>query len=562
MVDTVAARVGAGSGGPGQPVGRPLPLWGALVAAVASGVALLAAFPPYGLWWLAPVGVALLAVAVHRRRLRGGAGLGLVTGLVFFAPLLSWTNLHTGSLPWVLLSVLQAAYLAVLGAAGAWVSPLVDRARWSWPVVTGLLWVAQEALRDRTPFGGFPWGRLAFSQGDSPMLRLAALGGAPLVTFTVALVGGCLVTAGWRSWRRPAGDAGQPAVGRLRRYRPVAGFVAGAVGLTLVGLLVPVAAGAPGGGRSVTVAIVQGNVPRMGLDFNAQRRAVLNNHVDATVALAQRVAAGQQQRPDLVVWPENSSDVDPLRDAQAAARISAAADAIGVPILVGAVLTGPGAGQVRNVGLLWQPGTGPDQEQLYVKRHPVPFAEYVPFRDLARMVSKEVDRVRADFVAGERPGVVRAGGAVLGDVICFEIAYDEVVRDTVTGGAQLLVVQTNNATFDSAEALQQMAMVRLRAVEHGRSSLMASTVGVSGFVSPDGRVSGATEFNTPAVVIDEMQLRDGRTVATRVGLWPEIVLVVAALVVLGVAARGRRRSGSGSRGDDSQAAVAAEAGEQ
>src|SRR5690606_9274638 len=146
---------------------------------------------------------------------------------------------------------------------------------------------------------------------------------------------------------------------------------------------------------------------------------------------------------------------------------------IGAPVLVGAVLRGPGPNQVRNAGLLWLPGTGPDQ--VYIKRHPVPFAEYVPLRRVARLVSEQVDRVRADFVAGSGPGVLRVGSVVLGDVICFEVAYDEVVRDTVTGGAQLLVVQTNNATFNVAEARQQLAMVRLRAVEHGRDALMAST---------------------------------------------------------------------------------------
>ncbi|MEU2663417.1 apolipoprotein N-acyltransferase [Micromonospora sp. NPDC007220] len=520
-----------GAGTPGAPR-RPLPLRVAVPMAVVAGLALLAAFPPYGLWPLAPLGVALLAAATHRRRVRAGAGLGLLTGVALFAPLLSWTNLHTGYLPWVLLSLLQAGYLALLGAAGAYVSPLVERARWSWPLVTGLLWVGQEALRDRTPFGGFPWGRLAFSQDGSPLLRLAAWGGAPLVTFAVALTGGLLVAALWRPWG-----------GRRRWWVPVAGLAAAAVAVPVVGLLVPVSGA--GGGAAVTVAIVQGNVPRLGLDFNAQRQAVLNNHVDATIELAGQVSAGVRPRPDLVVWPENSSDIDPLRDTDAGARISQAADAVGAPILVGAVLRGPGEGQVRNAGILWRPGSGPDLDQLYTKRHPVPFAEYVPMRDLARMVSKQVDRVRADFVPGSEPGVLRTGAAVLGDVICFEVAYDEVVRDTVVGGAQLLVVQTNNATFDVAEARQQLAMVRLRAVEHGRPALMASTVGVSGFVAPDGRVSDATGFNTRAVVVRQLRLDDGRTLATRVGLWPEVALAtlaVAALVGAGVLRR-RPRAG-------------------
>jgi len=516
---------------------RPLPLAVAVPAAVLAGLALLVAFPPYGVWPLAPVGVALLAAAAHRRRLRAGAGLGFLTGVAFFAPLLTWTNLHTGYLPWVLLSLLQAAYLALLGAATAWVSPLADRARWCWAPLTGVLWVGQEALRDRTPFGGFPWGRLAFSQGDAPLLRLAAFGGAPLVTFAVAVAGGLLLAAGWRRW-----DAA--GLRSARWWRPVAGLTVGAVLVCAAGLLVPV--GPAGGGATVTVAIVQGNVPRLGLDFNAQRQAVLDNHADATLELAARVADGTQPRPDLVVWPENASDIDPLRNRAAGARIAQAADTIGAPILVGAVLLGPGDGQVRNAGILWRPGAGPDLDQLYVKRHPVPFAEYVPLRDIARMVSKQVDRVRADFVPGSAPGVVRAGPVVLGDVICFEVAYDEVVRDTVTGGAQLLVVQTNNATFNVAEARQQLAMVRLRAVEHGRPALMASTVGVSGFVAPDGRVSDATGFNTREVVVRQLRLADGRTVATRVGLWPEVVLAGLAVAALAGAAVLRRRQRVGS----------------
>lgn len=508
---------------PGQP--RPLPLAGAVPLAVAAGLALLVAFPPYGWWPLAPVGVAALAAATHRRRLRSGAGLGLLTGLALFLPLLAWTNLHTGNLPWLLLSVSQAAYLALLGAATAWVSPLVDRHRAGWPVVTGVLWVAQEALRARTPFGGFPWGRLAFSQADSPLLRLAALGGAPLVTFAVGLAGGLLLPLLWRRWRTG--------------WRPVVVPAVGLVAVFAAAVSTPV--GVRGGGAQITVAIVQGNVPRLGLDFNAQRQAVLDNHVEATLALARQVTAGQAARPDLVVWPENSSDIDPLRDAAAGARISAAADAIDAPILVGAVLRGPQPGQVRNAGILWQPGSGPDTDQMYTKRHPVPFAEYVPLRDVARMVSKQVDRIRADFVPGSRPGVLRAGPAVLGDVICFEVAYDGLVRDTVTGGGQLIVVQTNNATFDEAEALQQLAMVRLRSVEHGRDALMASTVGVSGFVSPDGRVDGATGFNTDAVVVRQMRLGDGSTLATRLGVWPEVALLVVAGVALAGAVLPRRR---------------------
>jgi apolipoprotein N-acyltransferase len=547
--------------GPGPVVAdRPLRLIWATLLAVAAGVALLLAFPPYGLWPLAPVGVALLTLAVRDRRLRAGAGLGLITGVTFFGPLLSWTNLHLGPVPWLLLTVFQAGYLALLGLAIAWISPLLRRRPLWQPLAVAALWSAQEWLRGRAPFGGFPWGRLAFSQADAPTLSLASVGGAPLVTFVVALAGGLLATAAY-PWlaalraappvdiaapadlARPVGDA----AGRADRG-PVVGSVIAvgvAVAAMAAGLLIPLGVptvAGPGDGR-VTVAIVQGNVPRLGLDFNAQRQAVLNNHVAGTIALAEQVRAGTAVQPDLVVWPENSSDIDPLRDTRAGAAITGAANAIGAPILVGAVLRGPGEGQAQNAGIVWSPGSGAGQ--AYYKQHPVPFAEYMPLRPLfepiARMITDQAKLLRTDFVAGDRPGVLTMAGVDVGDVICFEVAYDGVVRDTVRDGAQLLVVQTNNATFDVDEAAQQLAMVRLRAVEHGRDSLMASTVGISGFVTADGAVHDASGFDTADTMVRQLRAGDTTTLASYLGWWPEAVFTLLAVVLLAAGGWARRR---------------------
>lgn len=513
---------------------QPVPLPAGLAAAAAAGLALLLAFPPYGLWWLAPVGVALLAVGVHRRRARWGAGLGAVTGLVFFAPLLTWTNLEIGNVPWLLLSMLQAGYLVLQGAAAAYLSPMMDRRRWAWPLVTAVLWVAQEALRSRTPFGGFPWGRLAFSQEESPLLPFAVVGGAPLVTFATALVGGLLAVLAWRRWwPLPRCDAA--AATRV---------AASAVAVLFAGTVIPTSTPA---GEQVTVAVVQGNVPQLGLDFNAQRRAVLDNHVAATLRLADEVAAGHRPRPELVIWPENSSDIDPTANPDAAARIDEAATAIGVPVLVGAIVRGAD-GEARNVGLLWHPDGGADgggTGDSYAKRHPVPFAEYLPLEPvtapIARAITDAADRV-VGFVPGEEPGVLTAGAATFGVVICFEVAYDSLVRDTVTGGGGVLVVQTNNATFNEAEARQQLAMVRLRAVEHGQWAVMASTVGISGFAGPNGEVYDTTGFFTNDVRVRTLTLAERGTVATTVGGWPELLLVaVAASVMMFAAVEALRR---------------------
>jgi apolipoprotein N-acyltransferase len=549
---------------------RGLPTMIAVLLALVAGAGLLVSFPLANLWWLAPFAVAAITVAVHRRTFWGGFRLAGLTGLLFFVPLIQWTHIVGGAGPWLILATAEAAFVALTGALTAYASPLIDRRRWLWPIATGLLWVGQEALRDRVPFGGFPWGRLAFSQGDSPALRFAALGGAPLVTFAVALCGGMLALSAWRvvealRLRRSGGtgtasdldgvaptDGGGTANTIGRRTVATIGIAIAGLAIVPLGFAVPLHAP---DGRPVQVAIVQGNVPRLGLEFNAQRRAVLDNHVRATLALAAQVAAGRAPKPDIVIWPENSSDIDPLvaddpGNADAATEITAAANTIGAPILVGAVLEGPGTFD-RNASIVWLPGPsgGPQSgpHGTYVKQHPVPFAEYMPIRGVARLVSKKVDLVTHDFLAGTTHGILNLGDVTVGDAICFEVAYDNIVRDTVTGGAQLLTVQTNNADFDRAEASQQLAMVRLRAVEHGRDALMASTVGISGFVDASGGVHNATGFNVAATELRQLRLGEHRTLATELGPIPEFIGGGLAFAFLLGAAWTRRARRPGSR---------------
>src|SRR3712207_4996688 len=219
--------------------------------------------------------------------------------------------------------------------------------------------------------------------------------------------------------------------------------------------------------------------------------------------------------------------------------IDRAADAIGVPVLVGAVVDGPGD-TVRNTAIVWDPEDGPGQ--TYDKRHPVPFAEYIPYRSFFRVFSDKVDLVRRDFRAGDEVGVLDVAGRSLGDLICFEVVYDGLTRDVVQGGAGMLVVQTNNATFGfTDESEQQLALSRLRAVEHGRTVAIAATSGISAVVAPDGSVVRKTSLFTPAVVVVDVAQRTSSTVATRLGAVPESLLAALGGAALAAAALRRRR---------------------
>jgi apolipoprotein N-acyltransferase len=517
--------------------------WRSLLA-IAGGLLCVLAFPGYGISPLAVLGPAALVLAVRGERLRSGAWLGLLFGLAFFVPLLSWTGIYVGPLPWLALATWEAAHLAFLGAATA----ATSRLRW-WPLWAAALWVADEAVRGRFVLGGFPWGRLGFSQTEGPLLSLAAYGGVPLVSFAVALTGTLTAAAVltlhrvWRD-RSAAVEERRPAVRRAALRSSVVAIV-GVVAVPVVGALAWLPLPGPSlteGGPTSTVAVIQGNVPRAGLDFNAQRRAVLDNHVQETVRLARDVAAGEERRPDLVIWPENSSDIDPYVNADAARQIDRAAQAIDAPILVGAIVEGPGR-YISNTAIVWDPDDGPGA--TYVKRHPVPLGEYVPARSFFRFFSKDVDRVR-DQYAGQEVGVLDVGGARLGDLICFEVVYDGLVGDVVDGGAGMIVVQTNNATFGyTDESEQQLAMSRLRAVEFGRTVAIAATSGISAIVAPDGTVARSSSLFTSAAFVEEIAQRNSTTVALRLGSAPEWLLTaVGAGALLAAARRGllRRRT--------------------
>jgi apolipoprotein N-acyltransferase len=527
VVATGTVHTGPDAASPSPPRSRRWPWRTALAAA--GGLALLLSFPGYDLSGLAVLGPAALALAVRGQRARSGLWLGLVLGLAFMVPLLSWTGVYVGAFPWLALAVTESLYFGLLGAAAAATSRLPG-----WPLWAAALWVADEALRGRWPLGGFPWGRLGFSQADSPFTAVAAYGGVPLVSFAVALTGTLLATAVLAVTRSRGGTRPRTAVLAL----------VGAVAVPVVGTVAGLPLAGPSlteGGPTRTVAVIQGNVPRAGLDFNAQRRAVLDNHAARTEALATDVARGEAPQPDLVIWPENSSDIDPYSNPDAARVISRAAAAIGAPILVGAVVDGPGE-HISNTGIVWDPVTGPGE--TYVKRHPVPLAEYVPARPFFRFFSPLVDRV-TDFVHGTQDGNLSIGGAAVGDVICFEVAYDGLVSDVVDGGAGMIVVQTNNATFGSTdESAQQLSMSRLRAVEFGRTVVVAATSGISAIVAPDGSLVHRSELFTADAFVEPIAQRDDRTVAERLDAGPERVLTAlglgAVLAVVLPAVRHRR----------------------
>ncbi len=515
----------------------------ALLAAVAGGVALAGAFPPVGIWPLAAAGPALLVIALYRQGLRASFVIGLVFGVAFFVPLLSWL-VNVAWYAWATLAIAEAAIFGLLAVGQRLLLGLPG-----WPLAVGGWWVAAEAMRARWPYA-FPWGRLAMSQAGAPTAGWAAIGGPPLLSFLVAVTGAMVawLVLGIARDRRAARDLRGLLTDRRRLVAAVAATAATA-GVALAGGLLPVdGAGAGAGQRTVTVAAVQGDVPHArSLSDLFRATTVTDNHAAATRALAAQVAAGVRPAPDIVIWPENSTDLDPGEYPAIYGTIAGAVDAIDRPVLVGALLENP----LRNTGQLWLPRRGP--VAVYVKRQLVPFGEYIPFRSLLAHVTSLVNLQPVNFTPGHRAVVFHQGAIRLGDVICYEVGFDGLVRSEVTAGANLLAVQSNDATFEvdgqSGESAQQVAMARIDAITSDRAIVYASTTGESAIIAPDGAVLARTGLWQRAVLDTRVPLRSGLTLADRLAGWPEAVLTALTILALGWAivraAAGARRGGSG-----------------
>jgi apolipoprotein N-acyltransferase len=300
-------------------------------------------------------------------------------------------------------------------------------------------------------------------------------------------------------------------------------------GVVLAGGLLPV--DPVGGAPTVAVAAIQGNVPRArNLPQQLNDEDVTQNQVTNTLKLAAQVKAGRVPAPDIVVWPEDAVGLDPPQ--YVLAEVGEAMDTIDRPMLVGEVLDHPR----RNVGQLWVPGVGPTYP-VYVKRQLVPFGEYIPFRGLISSFSSLPSLQPVDFTAGRVPVVFRVGAIRLGDVICYEVGFDNLVRSEVNAGANLLALQSNDADFEIdgqlGETEQQTAMARIRAIESDRAVVYSSTTGESSIIAPSGALLASSGVWRSAILDARVPLVSYRTLADRIGAWPEYVLVLATVLALG-----------------------------
>ena len=400
----------------------------------------------------------------------------LAFALTFNLVLLHWTSTYVGSVPWVILAVgLSVFYL-----------PLVAVKRLGIAFFP-LIFIVLEEIRNRFPFQGFGWARIAYSQADAPYAKIAAHGGAVSLSAITVLIGLVLFFMFHKQLRI-------------------------LILLPLLIVLVPINVQM---NQTTQALMIQGNVPKLGLDFNSRAKEVFFNHVKET-----DVALKENRKVDFILWPENSVDVDPFRNPE----VFEALNSYKVPLIVGAIVGRDN--EILNTSILWTK----ESQNVYIKQHLTPFGEYIPLRSLASKISPFVDDVR-DFSPGNESTIFTVDKAKIAPVICYELLDDQILEKAAKS-SNLLAVQTNSATFgDSAQSAQQLQMTRIRAIEHSRNILSVSTTGYSAVIDYNGKVLQKSDMGTAQHLYAEIGLISSTSPRDRYGDWALVMTLIWLLIV-------------------------------
>lgn len=499
----------------------PLPLWLALVVAIAAGPILDGGFPDQGVWPLTFVGIALVLLCLMGRSIGGALLVGFVAGEAFYLIHIEWATAYLGPVPWAALSTVESIFFA-LGAilitlAYRWIPrafPGVAGRVWLTAAVVAAVWTARETLVSTWPYGGFPWARMALSQSESPFAPLVAWVGFSGLSFLMVLLVALALQL--------AAAVDLPAMTRI-----------GTAVLAVVAVLIIPAWPTTTSG-SMRVGAVQGNGPAGYFDA-ASPGTVMQTQIDETLKII-------DEDVDVVVWPEGSADLDPQRVTQSAAALDYLSRRMDAPFVIGTISAR--GDRYFNSSLLWRYPAG--VEDIYDKKHPVPFGEYVPDRAFWEPLSPDlIGLIQREYTPGTKDNVFDIDGVIAGISICFDIADDQLTRDAVAGGARIIFAQTNNADFGTTdENEQQLAIARLRAIESGRSVVNISTVGTSQLIGPDGSTISSIPAFKPGSMVADVPLADTVTPSMAFGHQLELFLGgmgLATLVLAGILTRGPRR---------------------
>jgi apolipoprotein N-acyltransferase len=470
-----------------------------LLLSVIAALLLQAAFAPFYQGWLAIPALMLFFEAARRSRTSTFAFLsGFAFGLVYVGGLMIWLRTIPGP-AWIALTPLTAIGF---GFAGLWakkatgLSPL---GRFAGLVATWLGWLL---ILRHAPIIATEWPDPGYTVAQWQSARNAAsLIGTSGWSTVLALAAAALVSAAWERSTR---------------------WLSFGVGCLLLVFGIGMVVDASPQGEAYEVAVVQGNTPcEDGIHCPNEREIITQNHLDLTAQIDGPI--------DLVVWAESSTGfvTDPAVSQEVATAISEQARRLSAFFLVGSDRP-VGQANFTNSNILFNPQGLVAGE--YSKQHGVPFGEYVPFRDFFDRWPSIV-QISRDMIPGTGPVLLEAGQGKIGSVISYEAAFSRYARGHAKVGADLLVVATNEASYGTGAAADQLiAMSTMRGAENGLDVVHSAITGSSVIISPAGQLTRVTGLFEQDTIRATVHLRKaGPTFYARYGDW----LLALVLLILG-----------------------------
>lgn len=454
-----------------------------------AGVLMARSFSYTDTWILLPMGIAVWWAGTHKRQLSDYLFFSFSLAIAFWFARLSWLTL-VGLDAYIILTLLMAL---IYGSSGFLMYKVKDLPL---PFVWyGLIFISMETITDYIPFGGFPWGKIAYDSADAPWANLMPYGSSPLVTAAILLISALMI----------------PSLGFVLQKAFAASivFVVTIAAITL--FLQDLDKRDVISSGSIDLAVIQGSVPRVGLSFNEQKMEVLNYHIKETNNLLDNT----NQNYDAILWPENSIDVDPFINQEAGQLVKDLVKKYNKPLVSGAVLQKEDG--LSNSVIQWDP-VNADVIDSYEKLQLVPFGEYLPFRDFLSRYIKRFSLIPQDFIAGNQPNNLYVNNAVISPVICFEVAWNKNIFEQINNGGELISVHTNNATYAFSNQLEQQFMItRIRAMETGRDIVVTATTGISAHINRYGEVIWSSKEFVPQSKIVSPFLYSDITPAVKYG---------------------------------------------
>jgi len=459
-----------------------------------SAILFFLSFPPFNLWFLIFPSLfffyySLLISQVPFRT-------GFIFGSISFGVILFGIQ-SIGYEAWIPLLILMGLLYGLLGKIFKYISIKTSN---NFFILIGLIGIF-DLVRAYFPFGGFPWGStstvLLIGYRDSLFNLLPSLfktfgpTGYSLIIQSVTLIFVLLIFDNQKKYFYLKDSL----IFFIFLFIPLSIYLANNnLNLFSNNSL----------NEKVSVSIVQGNSPCPGAknNCNNERMRIYESHLNLTKSI--------DNDKDLIIWPESSTGFrnDPFIHERVLNDISNESRRLNSYFLIGGDRP-IGDEYFENYGVfINDKGLIVDQ---YLKQHPVPFGEYIPFRKFLDWIPS-LSLVPRDMIRGDKEKIFELGSYKLSTVISFEGSFQRYIRNSIQEGAEIIVILTNQASYGQSGMSEQfLLMSRANAISNDRPIIHSAITGKSAFIDNNGNILSDTDLFTSEILNESIQPTDSQT---------------------------------------------------